>query len=229
MTASAQEAKAQDTSTSQDSSVRSVTLYTSWHCPYAGRVGIALDLKQIPHTKIEVDPYNKSKEWLSKNPLGKVPTIEHDDHFIYESSMILEYLDISYPQHLPLLFSKTNAYQHWNNKIWIDFINNNIGEQYYYLNSKQNISSYFEHITQFIGAMDASGPFFNGKVCMAVDIAFIPWAMRMDNINGKIETYFTNKTLQRYTIWWNACTSLNAVANNQPNKLKMAAQHAKTP
>ncbi len=36
---------------------------------------------------------NNSAEYLAKNPFGKVPTLEADGEFIYETAAITEYLD----------------------------------------------------------------------------------------------------------------------------------------
>ena len=37
-------------------------LYTSWFCPFAQRVQLALEVKGLPYEYIDVDPYNKSKD-----------------------------------------------------------------------------------------------------------------------------------------------------------------------
>lgn len=66
-------------------------------CPYAARVHLVLDAKNIPYHTINIDLTNKP-EWLfTANPLGKVPALQLTNKpsspFIYESLLIAEYLD----------------------------------------------------------------------------------------------------------------------------------------
>ena len=42
---------------------------------------------------VDIFGENKSPEYLSKNPFGKVPTIEIDGQFLYETAAIVGYLD----------------------------------------------------------------------------------------------------------------------------------------
>lgn len=51
--------------------------------------GTDYDLNSVDFFKGE----NNSAEYLAKNPFGKVPTLEVDGEFIYETAAITEYLD----------------------------------------------------------------------------------------------------------------------------------------
>ena len=72
---------------------------------YSRRVRIAVIEKGIEH---ELSPINmaagehKTQSYLSLNPYGRVPTIEHDGFVLYESTAILSYLDTVFPG--PALF-----------------------------------------------------------------------------------------------------------------------------
>lgn len=77
-------------------------LYSMRFCPYAARIHLVLDAKNIPYHTINVHVVDKP-EWLFEaNPLGKVPALQLVDKpnapFIYESMLIAEYLDEVHPQ-----------------------------------------------------------------------------------------------------------------------------------
>lgn len=85
----------------------SLTFYHGAGSPYAWRVWLALEHKQIPH---RVKPLSfsggdlKQPEFLALNPRGKVPVIEDGEFVLYESAAILEYLEDAYPDYGRRLF-----------------------------------------------------------------------------------------------------------------------------
>jgi glutathione S-transferase len=70
-----------------------VKLYSTQRCPYARRTRMVLHEKQIDFDVYEVDLSNKSEEFLSVSPTGKVPVIVVDGESIYESNVVNQYLD----------------------------------------------------------------------------------------------------------------------------------------
>lgn len=85
------------------SNKRSVmTLFTNKLCPYSHRVRIVLAEKGITAEMVEVDLHNKPEELLELNPYGTVPTLVDRDLVLYESHIILEYLEERFP-HPPLM------------------------------------------------------------------------------------------------------------------------------
>lgn len=71
-------------------------------CPYAQRVHLVLDAKQIPYHTVYINLTEKPEWYFTKNPLGKVPSLDlgkNDKHAIlYESLVLAEYLEDKYPQ-----------------------------------------------------------------------------------------------------------------------------------
>ncbi|MEE8537927.1 MAG: glutathione S-transferase family protein [Acidobacteriota bacterium] len=68
---------------------------------YSRRVRIALLEKRIPAELIEVDLFARAQfqaDYLTRNPYGRVPTLEEDGLTLFESSAILEYLEARYPE-----------------------------------------------------------------------------------------------------------------------------------
>lgn len=67
---------------------------------FSRRVRIALLEKKIPHELVEIDMVarqHRSPEYLALNPYGRVPTLEEDGFVLYESTAILEYLELTRP------------------------------------------------------------------------------------------------------------------------------------
>src|SRR5215469_16881256 len=62
-------------------------------CPYVQRAVIALTEKGVPFERIDIDLANKPDWFLKLSPLGKTPVLLIGDHAIFESAVILEYLE----------------------------------------------------------------------------------------------------------------------------------------
>ena len=71
--------------------------------PYARKVRIALAEKGLPFELLTEAPWDSTTSTPRYNPLEKLPVLLLDDgSSVYESSFILQYLELKYPQH-PLL------------------------------------------------------------------------------------------------------------------------------
>ena len=62
-------------------------------CPYVQRAVIALNEKGVPFERIDVDLANKPDWFKAMSPLGKTPVLNVDGTAIFESAVILEYLE----------------------------------------------------------------------------------------------------------------------------------------
>lgn len=79
-----------------------MTLYSGALCPYSHRVRIVLAEKGVSVDILNVDPENPPEELLELNPYQSVPTLVDRDLVLYQSNIIMEYLDERFP-HPPLL------------------------------------------------------------------------------------------------------------------------------
>ena len=85
------------------SNKRSVmTLYSDSVNPYCHRVRLVLAEKNITYEVEDIDPLNMPEELIELNPYGSLPTLVDRDLKLYESRIIMEYLDKRFP-HPPLL------------------------------------------------------------------------------------------------------------------------------
>jgi glutathione S-transferase len=69
-------------------------------CPYVQRAVIALTEKGVPFERVDVDLANKPDWFLAISPLGRTPVLQVGDTAIFESAVILEYLEETQPQPL---------------------------------------------------------------------------------------------------------------------------------
>ena len=68
--------------------------------PFAWRVMLTLEAKQIPYTPILLQGSqrdHKKPDFLALNPRGKVPTLRDGNFIVYESIAIMQYLEMKHP------------------------------------------------------------------------------------------------------------------------------------
>ena len=163
---------------------------------------MALEEKKIPYQYIEVNPYHKPDSLLQLNPRGLVPTLScpttKDDSLtdsrgakpLYESNVVVEYLEEAYPDHLPHLLPHNDPYEKARARMWIDFVTSRIIPSFYrFLQYQINgdddggigklRSEFLGHLKQFTKAMDEEGPFFLGREFGMPDLVLAPWAVKL--------------------------------------------------
>lgn len=164
-------------------------LYSGWFCPFAQRVWIVLEEKQIPYQYIEVNPYHKPESLLSLNPRGLVPTLEYEKKPLYESTVICEFLEDAYPDH-EIKLLPGDPFLRARMRIWIDFVGTRVIPAFHrflqFQPSQQGEKTiddvrngFLDTLKQFAAAMDDEEPFFLGKEPTLVDFAMAPWAIRL--------------------------------------------------
>ncbi len=81
--------------------MQSLTLYSYRRCPFAIRVRMVLEEKNISYQLVEENLSHLSAELLSLHPEGRVPLLVHQlkecRQVIYQSSIITEYLEEAFP------------------------------------------------------------------------------------------------------------------------------------
>lgn len=94
-----------------------LTLVSHHLCPYVQRAAIALAEKGVAFERVDIDLANKPDWFKAISPLGKVPLLRAGDQVIFESAVILEYLEETLPGPLhprdPLARARHRA--------WIEF------------------------------------------------------------------------------------------------------------
>jgi glutathione S-transferase len=86
-------------------------------CPYVQRAVIALREKGIAFERVDIDLANKPDWFPAISPLGKTPVLQVGDVAIFESAVILEYLEETQPKPLHPADALTRA----EHRAWIEF------------------------------------------------------------------------------------------------------------
>jgi glutathione S-transferase len=95
----------------------SLTLVSHHLCPYVQRAAISLAEKAVPFERVYVDLADKPAWFLDLSPLGKTPVLKVDDRAIFESAVILEYLEETGPHPL----HPADPLRRAEHRAWIEF------------------------------------------------------------------------------------------------------------
>ncbi len=82
----------------------SVVFYTNSKCPYAQRVWIVLEEKEVQYRSVEVALYGsggKPSWFMALNPKGEVPVLKHGETVVVDSNQIIRQLPQAAIAHSP--------------------------------------------------------------------------------------------------------------------------------
>jgi glutathione S-transferase len=158
-----------------------IEIYSSALCPFAQRIRIVLAEKGLESSEIEIDPRHRPPAFLAMSPLGKIPLLVHGDVRVWESSVIGEYLDESFPD--PPLHPRAPA-QRALARAWINFADARIYEPTHRLllcadpEEQQRMSAQLADELRTIELQALAvhgGPYWLGEQFTLADVAFFPW------------------------------------------------------
>jgi glutathione S-transferase len=86
-------------------------------CPYVQRAVIALTEKGTAFERIDIDLAHKPDWFLAISPLGKTPVLQVGNVAIFESAVILEYLEETQPSPL----HPADPLRRAEHRAWIEF------------------------------------------------------------------------------------------------------------
>jgi glutathione S-transferase len=152
-----------------------LTLISHRLCPYVQRAAIALTEKAVAFDRVDVDLTNKPAWFTAISPLGKTPVLKVGDTAIFESAVILEYLEETQPRPLhpadPLARAEHRA--------WIEFASAMLNDIWGFYSAPDEaafaakakaLSDKFATLERGLG----DGPYFAGDKFSLVDAAFGP-------------------------------------------------------
>lgn len=150
-------------------------------CPFVQRAVIALIEKGVDH-QIEYIDLNDKPDWfLDISPLGKVPVLLVDDTAIFESRIILEYLDeVEEPALHP---SEPLAKAH--DRAWAEVADQLGGPGYRFMTAtdeatvREQVHTARGLLARLERACDEEGPYFRGSELRLVDVVAASMLQRL--------------------------------------------------
>ena len=143
-------------------------------CPYVQRAVIALTEKGVAFERIDIDLANKPDWFLKISPLGKTPVLVVGDKAIFESAVILEYLEETQPNAL----HPADALARAEHRGWIEFgsaVLNDIAG-FYAAKDEATFKAKAAQLEQKFARLEqrVSSPWFDGEKFSLVDAVFGP-------------------------------------------------------
>lgn len=150
-------------------------------CPFVQRSVIALNAKGIAYTLTHINPHEPPDWFKAISPLGKVPVLLVDGSPLFESAVILEYVDEVYPPAL----HPADPLEKARHRAWIEFCSELLGRQFRLLTAKESagFDEGCESLQQGLQRLDtvlaADAPYFSGADFHLVDCVYAPLFMRI--------------------------------------------------
>jgi glutathione S-transferase len=144
-------------------------------CPYVQRAVIALTEKGVPFQRIDIDLANKPDWFLAISPLGKTPVLQVGDRAIFESAVIVEYLEETQPKPLHPADPLARA----EHRGWIEFGSAVLSDiaGFYAAPDEATFAAKTAQLEQRFARLEtrvAASPWFDGREFSLVDAVFGP-------------------------------------------------------
>jgi glutathione S-transferase len=150
-------------------------LVSSHLCPYVQRAAIALSEKQEPFERIYIDTANKPDWFNDISPLGKVPLLIVGEDVVFESAVILEYLEDTMTPRLHPVDPLRRA----DHRAWIEYGSTILNDLsgFYRTADQQTFAEKRALLTQRFARLEqrlVADPWFDGERFSLVDAVFGP-------------------------------------------------------
>lgn len=185
-------------------------------CPFLQRAIITLNEKAVAFDVVYVDANNKPEWFSALSPLGKTPVLKvervgHEPTAIFESAVIVEYLEETakgprlHPED-PLMRAQHRSWIEFCSQLLGDFWRMNGAESVSGLDAaRRSIRTKLERLELIV-----VGPYFSGEQFSLVDAAFAPAFRQLDALESVIDTGLTSG-LPRVSQWRKALSSRTSV------------------
>ena len=179
----------------------SMTFFSDSTSHYSHRVRIVLAEKGVTVDMIEADPAHPPPELADHNPYNSLPTLVDRDLVLYESKVMMEYLDERFP-HPPLLpvypvaRAESRLYIHRIEKDWcslVDAILHTRSENVVKRSTKE-----LRDGIMGIAPIFAEKPFFMSDEFTLVDCCIAPILWRLPSLGVDIRSSKQSKPLLAY-------------------------------
>ncbi len=179
-----------------------IKLYDFSLSPRARKVRITLAAKGLAYEKVPIDitkGEQKTPEYLAINPYGKVPALQDNGTTVYESTIIMEYLNEAYPTPplLPddrgqrararvLMHYADNPYEHAVATLAAELLlkpmQGETTDHEVVSQATADLNLCFDHLVNELG----NNAFLVGPTLTLADIPYVSWALLFPRLNVDI-------------------------------------------
>ncbi|MFZ5610310.1 MAG: glutathione S-transferase family protein [Pseudomonadota bacterium] len=180
-------------------------------CPYVQRAAISLAEKEVRFERTYIDLANKPDWFLAVSPLGKTPVLLKGEVPIFESAVILEYLEETQPNPL----HPRDALERARHRAWMEFGSSVLNDIAGFYSASDDgvfrakivvLREKFKRLEAELGA----GPYFAGDRFSLVDVVFGP-VFRYFNVFEEIGAFGILTDLPKVDGWRQALGSRGSV------------------
>ena len=190
-----------------------LTLISHHLCPYVQRAVISLTEKSALFKRVDVDLANKPDWFKAISPFGKTPVLKVGDRAIFESAVILEYLEETQPHPLHPADPLTRA----EHRSWIEFGSSALNDVWAFYNAPD--ASAFEGKAKVLagkfGELErrlTDGPYFDAQRFSLVDAVFGP-VFRYFDVFDQIGDFGVLAGKPKVNAWRNALANRPSIRN----------------
>lgn len=160
----------------------SLTLVSFDACPFVQRAAILLQEQGRPYEISYIDLRNKPDWFLAISPHGKVPVLKVDDEPLFESAVILEYLDETAEEGRLL---PEDPFERARHRMWISYISTIMSKAWNLQAARDEdtarglaaeLRGNFEELSK---QLPDDGPLWGGETYTMVDAAIAPILQRL--------------------------------------------------
>ncbi|HEY4203321.1 MAG TPA: glutathione S-transferase family protein [Devosiaceae bacterium] len=198
-----------------------LTLISFPTCPYVQRAIIALKEKQVDFDVVYIDLANKPDWFLAISPLGKVPVLKVErpglpEAIVFESAVILEYLEETAPGRK---LHPADPLDRAHHRGWMEFGSQVLGDLFKFNSAKNDadletarkaLTAKFTRLEQTI-----VGPLFAGEDFCYVDAVFAPAFRQLDALETVVKTGLL-ATMPKVSAWRQALAARPSVKAAAP-------------
>ncbi|MCB0327112.1 MAG: glutathione S-transferase family protein [Bdellovibrionales bacterium] len=179
-------------------------LHSYRRCPFAMRVRMVLHEKGLDFETLEENLRNFSEELKKMHPEAKVPVLIHGDKVLYESAIITEYLDETFPT--PALMPE-NSWLRFQVRLWTYWCNQHFKahvDHYKYGESRsqsQDVLMAPERLTQDLSKLEQNlqhHPWLIGDEITLADFHVFPFVRQLK----RATPYFEVLDQHPHTLAW---------------------------
>ncbi len=167
-----------------------LTLVSFPTCPFVQRAVIALKERGVDFDAVYIDLADKPDWFLAISPLGKVPVLKierdgEDPAILFESTVILQYLDETLPG--ARLFPE-DALARARQRAWVEYAGSLLGDLFKLAQAPDQgtFDEALAAVKSRLAPLEAEvrGPFFAGAGFSAVDVVYAPAFRQIDALES---------------------------------------------